>query len=156
MVMDTLGIDVDAQESANMTTFKKITVDTGAFEYEELVVWFQMLSKISKCQGLAVRAENYAHRIVEDDEMNEGRFWLKADKEYSSFMKQAHYQVLMEFGLDRDVQLPFMGTPGAQIPVTSPFTPGVASYGNSLPTPPVMKDTAGITAAMAGFTLKHP
>ena len=91
MVMDTLGIDVDAQENANMTTFKKITVDTGAFEYEELVAWFQMMSKISKCKGLAVRAENYAHRIAEEDEMNEGRFWPKADKEYWSFMKQAHY-----------------------------------------------------------------
>ena len=43
-------------------------------------------------------------------------------------MKRAHYQVLMEFGLDRDVQLPFIGTPGARIQ-GSPFqgTPGVTS-----------------------------
>ena len=49
-------------------------------------------------------------------EMDQGRYWLKEKEElwtYSglSFMKRAHYQVLMEFGLDRDVQLPFIGTP---------------------------------------------
>ena len=71
-------------------------------------------------------------------------------------MKKLHYQMLMEFGLDRDVQLPFLGTPGARFPVTPGGTPGVASYGNSLPTPPVATDAEGITAAMAGFQWKHP
>ena len=103
-----------------MRTFKRVTVSTEVFKYEELVIWFRMLSKISKCQGLAACAEEYANRLVVEDEMDHGRYWIKADKEDWSFMKKAHYQVLMEFGLDRDVQLPFIGTPGARIQ-GSPF-----------------------------------
>ena len=84
-----------------------------------------MLSKISKCQGLAACAEEYAHRLVVDDEMDQGRYWLKEKEDFWSFMKRSHYQVLMEFGLDRDVQLPLIGTPGARTQ-GSPFqgTPG--------------------------------
>ena len=126
MVMDSLGIDVDASDSDNMRTFKKVTVSTEEFTYDEVVVWFRMLSKISKCQGLAACAEDYAQRVVVEDERNEGRHWLMADKEDWSFMKKLHYQMLMEFGLDRDVQLPLIGTPGARTQ-GSPFqgTPGV-------------------------------
>ena len=156
MVMDSLGIDVDASDSDNMRTFKKVTVSTEEFTYDEVVVWFRMLSKISKCQGLAACAEDYAQRLVVEDERNEGRHWLMADKEDWSFMKKLHYQMLMEFGLDRDVQLPFIGTPGARMPSLFQGTPGVASYGNSLPTPPVATGADGITAAMAGFQWKHP
>ena len=64
------------------------------FIYKQ-VVWFRMLSKISKCQGLAACAEAYAHRIVVEDEMDQGRCWLKEKGEFWSFMKRAHYQVLM-------------------------------------------------------------
>ena len=42
--------------------------ETGEFTYNEVVVWLQMLSKIGKCQGLADRAEEYAHRLVVDEE----------------------------------------------------------------------------------------
>ena len=49
MVMDSLGIDVGASDSDNMRTFKRETVSTEVFKYEEVVVWFRMLSKISKC-----------------------------------------------------------------------------------------------------------
>ena len=155
--MDSLGIDVGALDSDNMRTFKRVTVSTEVFTYEELVVWFRMLSKISKCQGLAACAEDYAQRLVVEDERNEGRHWLMADKEDWSFMKKLHYQMLMEFGLDRDVQLPLIGTPGARTQ-GSPFqgTPGVTSYGNSLPTPPVATGAGGITAAMAGFQWRRP
>ena len=129
MVMDTLGIDVDASESDNMKTFKKMTLDTKAFTYGELVVWFQMLSKLSDCRGLAVCAAEYAHRLIVEDEMDQGRYWLNAEKEDWSFMKKAHYQVLMEFGLDREVQIPFIGTPVEQIPAR-PFAAGAStSYG---------------------------
>ena len=158
MVMDSLGIDVDASDSDNMRTFKKVTVSTEEFTYDEVVVWFRMLSKISKCQGLAACAEDYAQRLVVEDERNEGRHWLMADKEDWSFMKKLHYQMLMEFGLDRDVQLPFIGTPVARIPASplqvTPQWSGI--YGNSLPTPPVATDAGGITAALAGFKWKHP
>ena len=61
MVMDTLGIDVGASASDNLKTFKKITVDTKEFTYGELVVWFQTLSKLSACRGMAACAEEYAH-----------------------------------------------------------------------------------------------
>ena len=98
--MDTLGIEVGAADSDNMRTFKRVTVDTGVFTYDEAVVWFRMLSMISNCQGLAACAEDYAHRIVVEDERNEGRFWLMADEEDWSFVKKLHYQVLMmAFGL---------------------------------------------------------
>ena len=156
--MDSLGIDVGALDSDNMRTFKRVTVSTEVFTYEEVVVWFRMLSKISKCQGLAACAEEYAHRLVVDDEMDHGRYWLIEKEEFwLSFMKRAHYRELMAFGLDRDVQLPLIGTPGARTQ-GSPFqgTPGVTSYGNSLPTPPVATGADGITAAMAGFQWKHP
>ena len=66
--MDSLGIDVGALDSDNMRTFKRVTVSTEVFKYDEAVVVFRMLSKISKCQGLAVCAEDYAHRIVVEDE----------------------------------------------------------------------------------------
>ena len=56
--MDSLGIDVDASDSDNMRTFKKVTVSTEVFKYDEVVVWFRMLSKISKCQGLAACVED--------------------------------------------------------------------------------------------------
>ena len=136
MVMDSLGIDVGALDSDNMRTFKRVTVSTEVFKYEEVVIWFRMLSKISKCQGLAACAEEYAHRLAVDDEIDQGRYWLKEKEELWSFMKRSHYQVLMEFGLDRDVQLPLIGTPGARTPAsTFQVTPGVASYGNSLRTP---------------------
>ena len=128
MVTDSLGIDVGASDSDNMRTFKRVTVSTEVFKYEEVVVWFRMLSKISKCQGLAACAEEYAHRLVVDDEMDQGRYWLKEKEEFWSFMKRSHYQNLMEFGLDRDVQLPLIGTLGARTQ-GSPFqgTPGVTS-----------------------------
>ena len=61
MVMDSLGIDVDASDSDNMRTFKKVTVSTEEFTYDEVVVWFRMLSKISKCQGLAANAKDWQH-----------------------------------------------------------------------------------------------
>ncbi len=46
------------------------------FTHDELVVWFQMLSKLSDCRGLAVCAVEYAHRLVMEDEMVTR--WIKA------------------------------------------------------------------------------
>ena len=40
VVMGTLEIDVGASDSDNTKTFKKMTVDTGVFTYDELVAWF--------------------------------------------------------------------------------------------------------------------
>ena len=52
MVMDTLGIDVDATDGDNLSTFKRMNNETGEFRYGEVVVWFRMLSRRGKCQGL--------------------------------------------------------------------------------------------------------
>ena len=46
--MDSLGIDVGASDSDNMRTFKRVTVSTEVFTYEEVVVWFRMLSGLVK------------------------------------------------------------------------------------------------------------
>ena len=56
--MDTLGIDVGASVIDNMRTFKRMTNETGAFQYDEVVVWFQALSKKSECPGLSTCAED--------------------------------------------------------------------------------------------------
>ena len=75
-----------------------------------------MLSKIINCEGLAVRSSTrrgicveYAHRLAVEDEIDlyQGRYWLREKGELWSFMKtsgalRAHYQVLMDFGLDSD------------------------------------------------------
>ncbi len=50
--MDTLGIDVGALDSANMKTFKRMTMDTKKSTYEEAAVWLVTLSKINDCGGL--------------------------------------------------------------------------------------------------------
>ena len=62
--MDSLEIEVDASDSDNMKTLKRMKNGTWEFTYGEVVVWLQMLSKICKCQGLADRAEDYATRLV--------------------------------------------------------------------------------------------
>ena len=130
MVMNSLGIDVDASDSDNMKTFKKMTVDTGVFTYDELVVWFETLSKLSNRRTMAGCAKEYAQRIVEEDGMDRGRDWLKEKEEYwLSFMKRSHYHDLMELGLEREVQLPLIATPPAM---------------------------TGVPAALEGFAMRRP
>jgi len=156
--MDSLGIDVDASDSDNMQTFKKMTVDTGVFTYDELVVWFRTLSKLRNCQGMAGSAEEYARRLVQEDEMDQGYYWLKRKEEFwLSFMKRSHVDVLMDFGIEREVQLPFIATPAEQIPVRTFAAGASSSYGYTFPpTPPVPTGASGVPAAMAGFALRRP
>ena len=71
-----------------------------------------MLGKIGKCQGLADRAEDYATRLVVDEEKNQGWLWLREPEEFWSFMKPTHKLVLERFGIDRGiVHLPVLETP---------------------------------------------
>ena len=56
--MNSLGIDVGASDSDNMKNFEKMTVDTEKFTYDELVVWFETLSKLRNCSGMAAFEEN--------------------------------------------------------------------------------------------------
>ena len=51
-----------------------MTVDTKVLTYDELVVWFEMLSKLSDCRGLAVQ---YAQRNMRTDLSWKTR-WIKA------------------------------------------------------------------------------
>ena len=136
--MDSLGMDVAASSSDNRKTFKRMNVDTRVFTYEEIVAWLQTLSLISECQGLADYAREIAQRTVVDDDMNSGYLWLIEKEDFwLTFMKRAHYRMMERFGFDRGqiVELPLLRTPGARLQ-GSPFqgTPGVTSYGNSLPT----------------------
>ncbi len=82
VVMDTLGIDVDATDGDNLSTFKRMNNETGEFTYGEVAVWFRygfvcMLSKRGKmpgkCQRWAVCAEDYPQRLATDGMMNQGR-----------------------------------------------------------------------------------
>ena len=117
MVMNSLGIDVDASDSDNMKNFTKMTMDTGVFTYDELVVWFETLSKLSNCRGMASCAKAYAQRLVEEDGLDEGRYWLKTKEEYwLSFMKRSHFRDMMAFGIEREVPLTLPGTPVEQNP----------------------------------------
>ena len=110
--MDTLGVDVDATAEANAKTFKKMTNATGAFTYEEIVAWFQALSWISENPGISACAEDYAQKLVTEDDRNKGWLWLDEPQEIWSFMKPAHHRVLERFGFDRGlVHLPLMSTP---------------------------------------------
>ncbi len=61
--MDTLGIDVGASVSENTQTFKRMTKETGAFTYDEVVVWFQALSKKSDCPGLSACAGKHGDML---------------------------------------------------------------------------------------------
>ena len=157
--MDTLGIDVAATDSDNLKTFRRMNNATGAFTYDEIVVWFRVLSKRGKCQGLAECAEEYAQRLVADEERNQGWSWLDEPQEFWSFMKTMHYRVLEKYGFDRGlVQLPLVGTPNAHVPANvSLVTPGVSSNENTFtPTPPVAPGASGVAAAMEGFAMRRP
>ncbi len=59
-----------------------MTMETGEFSYPEVVAWLTLLSSVSKCQGMTLRAEEYAQRLVVDEAMDKGRYWLKEKKEY--------------------------------------------------------------------------
>ena len=87
--------------------------------YNEVAVWLQMLNKIGKCQGVADRAEEYAHRLVVDEEKNQGWLWLREPQEFWSFMKPTHKLVLGRFGMDRGiVHLPVLATPIGRTPAS--------------------------------------
>lgn len=154
--MDTLGVDVDATAEANAKTFKKMTNATGAFTYEEIVAWFQALSWISENPGISACAEDYAQKLVTEDDRNKGWLWLDEPQEIWSFMKPAHHRVLERFGFDRGlVHLPLVSTPQASVPAqVSLVTPASSSYGYTFPpTPP---GVSGVAAAREGFAMRHP
>ena len=52
--------------------------------------------------GTTVRAAEYANKLVVEDGIDQGRYWLKAKKEYwLTFRKEEDYGALERFGFDR-------------------------------------------------------
>ena len=95
-VMETLGINVEASDSDNDKTFKRMSVDTGQFTPEEFVVWLQTLSKIRNCKGLGDCAGDIAKRVAVDEEMNEGRYWVASG--VYMYWKKDYWLTLMNAG----------------------------------------------------------
>ena len=109
LMRSALGITVGASLEDNIAGFQPMTRETGRFSYPEVVAWLALLSSVSKCQGMALRAEEYAQRIVVDEEMTRGELWLwfRDDKVYKQFwlrrigMTEEEYEALQRFGFDR-------------------------------------------------------
>jgi hypothetical protein len=106
LLRSALGITVGASLEDNIAGFQPMTRETGEFSYPEAVAWLTLLSSVSKCHGMALRAEEYAQRIVVDDGLDEGRYWFKNKKEYwLSFMTEEDYEALEQFGFDYEAQM---------------------------------------------------
>ena len=109
LMRSALGITVGASLEDNIAGFQPMTMETGEFSYPEVVAWLMLLSSVSKCQGMALRAKEYAQRIVVDEEMTRGELWLwfRDAKTYKAFwlrrigMTEEEYEVLERFGFDR-------------------------------------------------------
>ena len=71
-----LGVHPEASLAENLAGFKPMRDNHGRFTIGEVVLWLRILSRISNCQSLFWCAEKYAHRLVVDEELNQGRFWF--------------------------------------------------------------------------------
>ena len=68
-----LGINSKASTDDNLNGFKPMTEDNEhEFNREEIAAWFRILSVRGRCPGLGERAEEYATKFVDEDEMNNG------------------------------------------------------------------------------------
>jgi len=109
LLRSALGIVAGASGASlddKIAGFQPMKRETGEFSYPEAVAWLTLLSSVSKCPGMALRAEEYAQRIVVDDGLDEGRYWFEEPKEYwLSFMKEEDYEALEQFGFDYEAQM---------------------------------------------------
>ena len=102
MLRTALGITVGASLEDNIAGFQPMKMGTGEFSYREVFTWLTLLSGVSKCQGMALRAKEYAQRLVVDEEMDRGHNWLREKKAYwLTFMTEEDYEALERFGFDR-------------------------------------------------------
>ena len=67
LLRSALGITVGASLEDNIAGFQPMTMETGEFSYQEVVAWLMLLSSVTKCQGMALRAKEYAQRLVVDE-----------------------------------------------------------------------------------------
>jgi hypothetical protein len=106
LLRSALGIVAGASLDDNIAGFQPMTRETGKFSCPEAVAWLTLVSSVSKCPGMALRAAEYAQRIVVDDGLDEGRYWFEEPKEYwLSFMKEEDYEALEQFGFDYEAQM---------------------------------------------------
>ena len=78
-----LGINSKASTEDNLNGFQPMTEDNEhAFNRTEIAEWLRILSVRGRCPGLGERAEEYATKFVDEDEMNNGWLWLMEEKEY--------------------------------------------------------------------------
>ena len=103
---DSLG----AYMEAKIAGFKPMADNDSLFTCDEVADWLRTLSRISNCQSLYCCAEEYAHRIVVDEEMirRVNWLWLRDDKEFwMRFigMTEEEYEVLERFGFDRGTEM---------------------------------------------------
>ena len=101
-----LGVQGALSVLENVAGFKPMTVNTGKFTYDEVAVWFRTLSSISKCSTFYWCADEYAQRLVVDEEMNQGWIWLdRKKKDWLKVLTEEEYGVLERFGIDRGTQM---------------------------------------------------
>ena len=108
-----LGVQGALSVLENVAGFKPMTVNTGKFTYDEVAVWFRTLSSISKCSTFYWCADEYAQRLVVDEEMNQGWIWLdRKKKDWLKVLTEEEYGVLERFGIDRGTQMNNLGADG--------------------------------------------
>ena len=91
---------------AKLAGFKPMADNDNVFTCDEVADWLRTLSRISNCQSLYWCAEEYAQRIVVDEELTRGEHWLwfRDDKEFwlrRIGMTEEEYEFLERFGIDR-------------------------------------------------------
>ena len=91
---------------AKIAGFKPMADNDNVFTCDEVADWLRTLSRISNCQSLYWCAEEYAQRIVVDEELTRGEHWLwfRDDKAFwlrRIGMTEEEYEVLERFGIDR-------------------------------------------------------
>ena len=57
---------------ANAAGFKPIRETEKDFTAQEFAEWLRVLAHKANSTGLAIKADEYAHKIVEEDEINSG------------------------------------------------------------------------------------
>jgi hypothetical protein len=88
--------------AANIAGFTPMADKDRLLTCDEVADWLRTLSRISNCRSLYWCAEEYAHRLVVEEAMNQGWMWLSTTKEeWLTLVTEEEYEVLERFGFDR-------------------------------------------------------
>ena len=142
-----LGINSKASTEDNLNGFQPMTEDNEhEFNREEIAAWFRILSVRGRCPGLGERAEEYATKFVDEDEMNNGWLWLNVEKEYwLQNLKRAHYIVLEKYGFARKDTLSHWGTSVTPVKARDESATPVQARDESIPMQPTAKRDASVS-----------